>query len=111
MKKIGCGAMLAALCSLCGCMSQAQYLDSYQAAALSTAQRRAAFELNCNAVESTMLSRKIIEPVLFGGIQRAEYTIGVRGCGRQAVYWTLCTDSDNCNALAETGRVAQEQAP
>jgi len=40
----------------------------------------------------------------------AEYTIGVRGCGRQAVYLTYCRDASDCNAVAQTGRV-EEVAP
>lgn len=102
--------LVAGIAPLLGCATQAQYLNQYEGAALSTAQRRAAFELNCPDVGGTVISRKVIQPVVFGGIERAEYTIGVRGCGRQAVYWTMCVDADNCNALADTGRVQDEIA-
>jgi hypothetical protein len=34
-------------------------------------------------------------------------TIGVRGCGRQVVYLTVCLDEENCNAISDTGRVAE----
>ena len=40
-----------------------------------------------------------------GGYEWTEYTIGVRGCGKQVVYETMCRDPDNCNAFAQTGRV------
>jgi hypothetical protein len=91
-----------------GCVSQAQFLNQYEGAALATAQRRGAFELDCPSVSSAVLSRKVVQPVFVRGVQRAQYTIGVRGCGRQAVYWTMCADADNCNALANTGRVQEE---
>jgi hypothetical protein len=39
--------------------------------------------------------------------QLAEYTIGVRGCGRQAIYLTYCRDPSDCNAIAQTGRVQE----
>lgn len=42
-----------------------------------------------------------------GGYEWTEYTIGVRGCGKQAVYETMCRDPDNCNAFAQTGRVLE----
>jgi hypothetical protein len=96
------------LLGLCGCVSQAHVLNQYEGPALATAQRRGAFELNCKDVNGTVISRKVIEPVLPRGPQRAQYTIGVRGCGRQAVYWTMCVDENDCNALANTGRVQEE---
>jgi len=33
-----------------------------------------------------------------------EHTIGVRGCGKQAVYVVYCRDPNDCNALAQTDR-------
>jgi hypothetical protein len=100
--------IFAAVIGIWGCMSQAQFLNQYEGAALATAQRRASFELDCPNVSTSVLSRKIIQPAFVRGVQRAQYTIGARGCGRQAVYWTMCVDADNCNALANTGRVQEE---
>ena len=42
-----------------------------------------------------------------GIVLRAEYTIGVRGCGRQSIYVTICIDNENCNALADSGRIEE----
>jgi hypothetical protein len=92
--------IFASVVGLWGCVSQAQFLNQYEGAALATAQRRGAFELNCPDVNSAVF--------LARGVQRAQDTIGVRGCGRQAVYWTMCADADNCNALADTGRIQEE---
>ena len=71
-------------------------------AAMQAATSRARFELNCPEVQATVLSQKIIQG--FRG-EGSEYTIGVRGCGREAVYVTYCGEMENCNALAQTGRI------
>lgn len=91
---------------LCACQTTDAYLDSNQQAALQAANSRGRFELNCQDVQSQVLSRKIIDPApMMGGMWRAEYTIGVRGCGRQVVYVTVCLDNENCNAISDTGSV------
>ena len=79
-------------------------LQQYQGAALATAQRRASFELNCPEVMPVVLSEKTVQGIRW---ELAEYTIGVRGCGRQAVYLTYCRDEADCNAVAQTGRVQE----
>lgn len=71
-------------------------------AAMQAATSRARFELNCPEVQATVLSQKIIQG--FRG-EGSEYTIGVRGCGREAVYVTYCGEMENCNALSQTGRI------
>jgi hypothetical protein len=73
-------------------------------AARQTAESRARFELNCPNVEASILSQKLVQGFRFEG---SEYTIGVRGCGRQAVYVTYCRDPQDCNALSQTAREAQ----
>jgi hypothetical protein len=77
-----------------------------QNGALTTATSRGRFELNCPDVQATILSSKLVQGWRFTG---SEYTIGVRGCGRQTVYVTYCADQEDCNALAQGGRV--EQSP
>jgi len=88
-----------------GCATQQQFLNQIEPTALAAAQSRAQFELNCPSVTTSILSRKMIEPVWVGGIPRAEYTIGVAGCGQRSVYMAVCPDSSNCNAFAQTGRI------
>lgn len=34
-----------------------------------------------------------------------EYTVGVSGCGKRAVYLTICRDAENCNALGDSARI------
>jgi len=73
-----------------GCVSQAQFLDGKQGMAMQTAVSRGQFEMNCPAATGTVLSREVVQPVLQGpllnGIQRAEYTVGVAGCGTRTTF-------------------------
>jgi hypothetical protein len=85
--------IIAAL-TLAGCATQAQFLDSKQAMAIQTATSRAQFEMNCQQVTSTILSRDVVQPAYqgpyVGGIDRAEYTIGMEGCGKRHTYVVVC---------------------
>ena len=96
-----CGALLALALLGSGCVD---ILVQNQPSALQTAQNRARFELNCPQVETTVLSQKTVEGVRFEG---SEHTIGVRGCGKQAIYVVYCRDPKDCNALAQTDRGAE----
>ena len=89
-----------------GCATETDFLA--QTAALRTAENRARFELTCPQVTSSILSQKVIEGLRLG-YEWTEYTIGVRGCGKQAVYVTECRDEDNCNALSQTHNAARHR--
>ena len=88
-------AIIAAIVSA-GCASQQQQVDSMQPEAMHTAQRRAAFELNCPAATAEVLSKEMIQsPIMnprFAPPQRAEYTVGVAGCGQRATYLVICAE-------------------
>lgn len=100
-----------------GCVTDAQFLAQNSPGALQTAESRGKFELNCPTVQSTILSQKVTQSLQTGGPYGwrgmgpqmvgpwTEYTIGVRGCGREVVYVTICRDANNCNALAQTASV------
>lgn len=94
---------LLALLSLAGCASEQQFLDGSQAAATQTALSRGRFEMNCQEVTPTLLSKEVVQPALqgpwVGGIQRAEYTIGVSGCGKRTTFIVICPEGgDGCFA-------------
>lgn len=96
------------------CATEAQFLAQNAPSALNTALARGRFELNCPQANGTVLSQKVtyinglgVGMGGGGGYEWTEYTIGVRGCGKQAVYETMCRDPDNCNAFAQTGRVLE----
>jgi hypothetical protein len=88
---------------LAGCQSDAQILASEQAVATQTAARRGQFELNCPQARATLLSSNLLQPVVWGGLERAEYTVGVEGCGQRKTYIVVCQlGSPAC--FAATGR-------
>ena len=102
--------MFFVLCAvaLAGCVSQAQFLDSKQGMAIQTASNRAQFELNCQETNATVISREVVQPALQGpflnGIQRAEFTIGVRGCDKKAMFIVICPDGgEGCFAAGPGG--------
>ncbi|MET0917620.1 MAG: hypothetical protein ABWY07_04245 [Burkholderiales bacterium] len=88
-------AVLAAIV-VAGCQTQAQLVDSMEPDAVHVAQRRGAFEMNCPAAKATMLSKEMIQsPIMnprFAPPQRAEYTVGVEGCGQRSTYMVVCAD-------------------
>jgi hypothetical protein len=97
-----------------GCATEAQFLAQNAPSALNTALARGRFELNCPQASGTVLSQKVtyINGIGMGmggggGYEWTEYTIGVRGCGKSAVYETMCRDQDNCNAFAGNGQIIQ----
>jgi len=97
------------------CVSQAQLLDNMQPMAMQNAEARGRFELNCPDATATVLSREMVQPVLQGpfmgsgiGIQRAEYTIGIAGCGVRKTFVVICPEGgDGCFA-AGPGRFTRE---
>lgn len=100
--------MLLVACLVTGCVSQTQFLDSKQSMAIQTALRRGQFELNCPEATPTVISREVIQPALrgpyVGGIQRAEFTIGVSGCDKRSTYVVICPEGGESCYAAGQGR-------
>jgi hypothetical protein len=100
-------ALIAVLFSA-GCASQAEFLNNNQFNATHTAVSRAQFEMNCQQVTPTIISREVVQPALQGpwvnGIQRAEYTVGVAGCGKRTTYVVICPDGGGGCFAAGPGR-------
>jgi hypothetical protein len=86
------GLLLAA--GLFGCQSQQQVVDEMQSDATQVAQQRGKFELNCPTATAGVLSKEMIQSVITNPMwappQRAEYTVGVSGCGKRATYLVVC---------------------
>jgi hypothetical protein len=76
------------------CATQTQMLDNKQDMAMQAAVTRGKFDLSCPQATAQILSREVTQPAInspwISGIQRAEYTIGVDGCGKRATYLVLC---------------------
>ena len=89
-RRNGLVAVPLALLVLAGCQSDAQLLASEQGVAMQAAVRRGQFELNCPQAKGAVLSSNVLQPVLWNGLERAEYTIGVEGCGQRRSYVVVC---------------------
>ena len=99
------GPSILTLLLCAGCASGPPFIDQAQPEAMSVAQRRAAFELNCPAATAQVISRETLQPISFRfGIERAEYTVGVSGCGKRATYLVLCPDQPGSTCFAGAGR-------
>ena len=76
--------------AVAGCQSDAQILASEQAVAMQAAVRRGQFEMNCPQAKGSILSSNLLQPVAWAGLERAEYTVGVEGCGQRRTYIAVC---------------------
>ena len=92
--------LLSGLAILTGCQTQQQVIANAQDTATQTALKRGQFELGCPEATATVLSNEMVQPVLWGGRERTEYTIGVSGCGKKATYIVICPESDQCFAAS-----------
>jgi hypothetical protein len=89
---IGLGTLV-----IVGCQTQQQMLQSQQGMAVQTALNRARFDMNCQSATGSVLSTNVSQPSIQGplggtayGVQRLEYTVGVRGCGQRRTYIVVC---------------------
>ncbi|WP_152225858.1 hypothetical protein [Pseudomonas sp. SCB32] len=103
--------LLVSLCAFAaavsGCMTDQEFLAQNQNAAINATVSRAKFELDCPDVSASVLSSKVTQVQIAYANNRTEYTIGARGCGRQAVYITYCLDPNTCNAISDTARISK----
>jgi len=90
----------ACLVGLAGCESTEQQLDQQQQQAVDTALQRVRFDMSCPSATGQVLSRQMIQPVSIRfGVERAEYTVGVEGCGQKQTIVVLCPqDGSGCFA-------------
>ena len=97
------GVVLAGL-TVAGCASGPPFIEAAQPQAVQTAQRRAQFEWNCQAATGQVLSQEMMTSPLqytrFAPPDRAEYTVGVAGCGQRQTFLVVCTDGGGCVAVA-----------
>ncbi len=82
--------------ALTACESQQQMVDQMQPNAVEVAQKRGAFELDCPAATAEVLSKEMMQtaaPTMrYAPPERAEYTVGVSGCGKRATYVVVCAE-------------------
>lgn len=107
-------AVLVAL-AVAGCQTRTQFLASMQPMALQTAVNRAKFELDCQSATGTVISQEVVQPQVMGawggaaGLERAEYTIGVDGCGKRKTFVVLCPDGGEGCFAAGPGSFLEDE--
>jgi hypothetical protein len=95
---------LLATVAVTGCNTQSQMLANKQAMAEQTALTRGKFDLNCPQATAEILSKEVTQPPgFYVGIQRAEYTIGVSGCGKRTTFLVLCPQGGEGCFAADPG--------
>ena len=74
--------------------------------AMQTALARARFDMNCPAATGVVLQKQVLQPLVqgirFSGPERAQYTIGVEGCGQRMTMVVVCS-ADNTGCFAGPG--------
>jgi hypothetical protein len=94
--------MLFVAAATSGCASNPEkILSDEKAKAVQTAVQRGRFEMDCPKATGTVLSSNMLQPIVWGGMERAEYTIGVEGCSKRSTYIVVCQiDSVSCFAAS-----------
>jgi hypothetical protein len=96
-----------ALVGLAGCATEQQMLDKHQSQAVETAVNRSRFEMGCPEAKGSVLSRVMVQPAInaprYGGVERAEYTVGIEGCGKRMTSVVVCA-VDGSGCFAAEGR-------
>jgi hypothetical protein len=77
-------------------------------AALSAAQERARQDFGCDKTTADVLSEKRPRDSVYA-IDRFEYQVEVRGCGKRIAYTVACTRHSVCSALAERSVIERAQ--
>jgi len=92
---------VAALVGMSGC-NTTPLTTTLQPMAIDFALKRARFEMNCPTATASVLSSMVIQPpprVILAneGPERAQYTIGVSGCGQRTTQVVICPQGgDGC---------------
>lgn len=111
MPRLTLPAAMAAVMLVSGCASEQQMLQQSQQQALDVALARARFDMNCPAATGEVLSQEMVQPAImnprFGGVERAEYTVGVTGCNQRVTLVVVCPQEGGGGCFAADGREGQ----
>lgn len=92
---------VAALVGISGC-NTTPLTTTLQPMAIDFALKRARFDMNCPTATASVLSSETVQPparalMINQGPERAQYTIGVTGCGQRQTLQVLCAQGgDGC---------------
>jgi hypothetical protein len=78
-----------------GCASGPPFVETMRPKAVSMAESQAKFALNCPQATGSVLDSQELQPLVFGGPVRAQYSIGVAGCNRRTIVQILCSENNN----------------
>lgn len=99
---------LGAVMLVAGCASGPPFIDAMQPEAVNMAVRRGQFEMNCPSATGQVISRETLQPLVqtfrYSGPERAEYTVGVSGCGQRAMFVVICPDNGSASCYAGGAR-------
>jgi len=108
-------ASFAIAVALCACETQQQAVDKMQPEAVTAAQQRGAFELDCPGATAQVLSKEMMQSRnagVYSAPERAEYTVGVEGCGKKMTYVVVCAQGGTgCVAAGSRANAPTEAAP
>ena len=104
---------LSTIATLAACETQQQEVSGMQPQAEQAALNRGKFDLGCPAATAQMLSNEMIQqryggPIVGNAPDRAEYTVGVEGCGKRETYVVVCAQGGT-GCVAGAGRNEQIQ--
>jgi len=90
---------IAALAFIAGCNTTPLNVSKSDEA-VNTALTRAKFDMNCPSATGSVLTSEVMQgPTTFGPmvqtVQRAQFTVGVTGCGQRATYVVICAEGGN----------------
>lgn len=98
---------------LAGCQSGPPWNQQMEPTALDMAVRQGAFEMNCPGATGQVLSSQIMQPVVnrwvYRGPERAEYEVGVSGCGKRTSYVVICPDNGSKTCFTAGSRTEVQQ--
>ena len=97
---------------LSACASGPPFIDQMEATAIDMAVRRGQFEMNCPSATGQLISSETIQPPVRPFImipERAEYTVGVTGCGKRNSYVVICPDNGSNSCFAGASRIDSMQ--
>jgi hypothetical protein len=60
--------------------------------------------MNCPSATGTVPSSQTIEPIVWAGPERAQFTIGVSGCGQRQTIVVICSDASTGCFAGDAGR-------
>ena len=102
-----CLAVVIAAFAVSACQTDQQALAQSQQQAIDVATKRGQFEFSCPQATGEVLSSEMVQPAINGplvrGIERAEYTIGVSGCGKKQTYVVICPQDGSGGCFAAEG--------